>query len=497
MKRLVATLVILLATAPAFAQQQDVAGYVKTHQAAIVREYMDLLAIPNFRSDLPNIKRNAELLRQMIDRRGMSGEIWETPGAPLVYGEKLVPGATRTLLFYIHYDGQPIDKERWAQPDPFKPVLRSGSLDDQAPEVTDIASQTTFPDSWRVYARSASDDKAPIVMFLAAMDAIGSRPTQNIKLILHGEEEGGGPSLDFGIKNHADKLKADLLIILDGPQHASGKPTIFYGARGGANLSVTVYTAKSSMHSGNYGNWLPDANVRLTQLLATMVDANGKVVIDGFYSDVLPFPEKAVTMMKAVPDETLSMMKMFGLGSTDGAAAYMQEGLNLPTFSIHQMEGGEVGAVIPASATADIAMRLVKENTPRVMVDRVIAHIRKQGYFVVDKDPDVETMAAHPRIAKVTSRAGTENGAWRTDPDLPIAKYVTEALQAKYGANGVVRIRTLGGGLPANPFINGLQLPVVGISLVNFDNNQHTDNENLKLGNLWNGIGTVATLLTR
>ena len=494
MKRLLAALAILMCASPAAAQ--DVERFVREHQQAIVREYMDLLAIPNHNRDLPNIKRNAEQLRQMLERRGMSPEVWETPSAPLVYGEKLVPGAARTVLIYIHYDGQPIDKERWAQEDPYTPVLRAGSLDDKAQDITDISVQTTFPDDWRVYARSASDDKAPIQMFVSAMDAIGGTPKHNIKVILHGEEEGGGPSLDFVVKNHADKLKSDVLVILDGPQHPSGKPTIYYGARGGSNLQLTVYTAKGSMHSGNYGNWLPDANVRLSQLLASMVDASGKVVIDGFYSDVLPFPEKAVTMMRAVLDDTASMMKLYGLGSTDGAASSLQEGLNLPTFSIRRLEGGEVGAVIPASATADIAMRLVMENSPRVMVDRVIAHIRRQGYFVVDADPDTATLAAHPRIAKVTSRAGAASGVWRTDPDDPQARFVTDALRARYGANGVVRLRTLGGSLPANAFINAYHVPVVGVSLVNFDNNQHTDNENLRLGNLWNGIVAVAALMT-
>jgi acetylornithine deacetylase/succinyl-diaminopimelate desuccinylase-like protein len=497
MTRFGLTLAALLVACPSFAQPPDVERYVREHQPAIVHELLDLLAIPNHNRDVPNIRRNAEFLEQMLDRRGMNGEVWDTPSTPMVYGERLVPGAARTLLFYIHYDGQPIDKERWAQPDPYSPVLRAGRLDDKAQDVADAASRTAFPDDWRIYARSASDDKAPIQMLVSAMDAIGGKPTHNIKVILHGEEEGGGPALDFVVKNHADKLRADVLVILDGPQHPSGKPTVYYGARGGGGLQVTVYTAKGAMHSGNYGNWLPDANVRLSQLLASMVDSTGKVVIEGFYDDVLPFPEKAVTMMRAVPDDTASMMKLYGLGSTDGAASSLQEGLNLPSFSIRRMEGGEVGAVIPASATADIAMRLVKENSPRTMADRVIAHIRKQGYFIVDKDPDTATLAAHPRIAKVTARGGAESGAWRTDPDLPAARLVTDALQARYGVDGVVRIRTLGASLPANPFINGLKLPVVGVSLVNFDNNQHTDNENIRLGNLWNGIVTVAAMMTR
>ena len=496
MKHRLVPILTLLFVQPALAQQQvDVERYVREHQAAIVREFMELVAIPNVRTDLPNIKRNAEQLRQMLERRGMRPEVWDTPSTPMVYGERLVTGATRTVLFYLHYDGQPVDKARWKQPDPFQPVLRAGSLEDGAEEITDMAGRSTFPDNWRIYARAAGDDKGPIQAFLSAMDAIGGRPAQSIKVILHGEEEGGGPALDYVIRNHAGKLRSDVLILVDGPQHPSGKPTMYYGARGGAGLDVTVYTAKGAMHSGNYGNWLPDANVRLSQLLASMVDPTGKVAIEGFYDDVLPFPEAAVKMMQAVPDDTAAMRRLYGLGSTDGAASSMQEGLNLPSFSVHMLKGGEVGGVIAASATAEIALRLVKENSPRTMVDRILAHIRKQGYFVVDKEPDTATLTAHRRIAKVVTRAaGT--GAWRTDPDVPEARFVTDALRSRYG-EGLVRIRTLGGSIPADRFIDAFQVPTVGVSLANFDDNQHTDNENLRLGNLWNGIVTLAAIMTK
>jgi acetylornithine deacetylase/succinyl-diaminopimelate desuccinylase-like protein len=485
----------LFAATRAAAQPTEVDRYVREHQTAIVREFMGLVSIPNVRSDVPNIKRNAEQLRQMLERRGMKPEIWDTPSTPLVYGERLVPGAVRTILFYIHFDGQPVEKTGWKQQDPWSPIIRAGSLEEGAREITDWSTRESFPDSWRVYARSAGDDKGPIQAFVSAMDAIGGKPSNNIKVILHGEEEGGGPALDFVVKNHADKLGSDVLLIVDGPQHPSGNPTLYYGARGGTGLTVTVYTAKSAMHSGNYGNFLPDANVRLTQLIASMFDANGKVIVDGFYDDVLPFPAAAVKMMQEVPDDSESIRRLYGLGSTDGAASSLQEGLNLPACSVHTMRGGEVGGVIAASATAEIALRLVKENSPRQMVDRIVAHIRKQGYFIVDKDPDTATLAAHPRIAKVTTRGGGASGAWRTDPDVPEARFITDALRT-HSAGRLVRIRTLGGGVPAGPFIDTFHVPTLGLSLANYDDNQHTDNENLRLGNLWNGIATLAAIMT-
>jgi acetylornithine deacetylase/succinyl-diaminopimelate desuccinylase-like protein len=495
MKRTLFALLTLFGAWPALAQQPDVERYVREHQPAIIREFMDLLAIPNVRTDLPNIRRNAEQLRQMLARRGMKPEVWDTPSTPVVYGELLVPGSSRTALFYIHYDGQPVDKTRWKQADPFQPVLRTGSIDEGAEEVHDISGRSMFPDTWRVYARSAGDDKGPIQAFVSAIDAIGGRPAQSIKVILDGEEEGGGPAIDYVIKRHAEKLRSDVLLIVDGPQHPSGKPTIYYGARGGAGLDVTVYTAKAAMHSGNYGNWLPDANVRLAQLLATMVDPTGKVAIEGFYDDVLPFPAAAVKMMQEVPDDSSAMRRLYGVGSTSGSASSLQEGLNLPAFSVHMMKGGEVGGVIAASATAEIALRLMKENSAQQMVDRVVAHIRKQGYFVVDKDPDVATLAAHPRIVKVVIRPPATSGAWRTDPDVPEARFVTDAFRSRYG-DAFVRIRTLGGGVPASPFIEAFRVPTVGVSLANYDDNQHTDNENLRLGHLWNGIVTLAAIMT-
>ena len=286
-----------------------------------------------------------------------------------------------------------------------------------------------------------------------------------------------------------------MIVFLDGPQHPSGRPTIYYGARGGTGLEVTVYTAKGGMHSGNYGNWMPDANVRLAQLIASMVDPSGKVLIDGFYSDVLPLPADAVKMIDAVPDDSLAMQKLYGVGSTDGAARSLQEGLNLPSFSVHMMKGGELGGVIPASATAEILMRLVKENSPRSMQDRVIEHIRKQGYFITEQDPDLATLANHSRIAKISRTSGTGAGsAWRTDPQNPQAVFVTEALRALWG-DRLVRLRTLGGTLPVVEFIDELHVPVVGVALANFDDNQHTDDENLRLGNLWDGIETLAAIM--
>jgi acetylornithine deacetylase/succinyl-diaminopimelate desuccinylase-like protein len=480
------------------AQEADVSAYIRSHDAVIFRELNALLAIPNVHGDIPSLKKNAEYLSGMLTRRGMKAEIWDVPdGAPEVFGEKLVPGAKRTILFYIHYDGQPVERAKWHS-DPFEPTLRDGTIEEGGKVLANASSIAEFPPGWRIYARGAGDDKGPIEAFVSALDALGGNTANNnIKVILDGEEEGGGTSLASALKNHKAELQPDVIVFCDGPQHSTRKPTIYYGARAGTNLTVTVYTAKSGLHSGNYGNWMPDANVRLAQLISSMVDASGRVLIDGFYSDVVPLAPDAVKMIDAVPDDSVAMQKIYGVGSLDGAARSLQEGLNLPSFSVHMMKGGEVGGVIPGSATAEIAMRLVSENSPAAMQDRVIAHIRKQGYFITDGDPDLETLASHPRIAKVSrGRLGPsgDSGAWRTDPKSPQAIFVSGALKAVYG-DRLIELRTLGGGVPAIGFIGTLNVPVIGLALANYDDNQHTDDENLRLGNLWDGIETMAAIM--
>jgi len=496
---LVAT--FLIGTGTCMAQSSQTAAvkaYAKQHQKEIVSEYLTYLSVPDVHGDQANLQKNAELLVAMMQKRDLNPELWKTSSVPVVFGQKIVRGSKHTILFYIHFDGQPVDPKRWKQPDPFIPVIRTDSIENGGKIVTDISQVTDFPDSWRIYARAAGDDKVPIEALLVALDALGGKTKESIKVILHGEEEGSGPGLDEVIKQYPNKLKSDVLIILDGPQHPSGRPTMYYGARGGAGLDLTVYTAKGGMHSGNYGNWMPDANVRLSQLISSMVDLSGKVVIDGFYSDVLPFSKSALAMIQAVPDNSAQMQNDLGIGSTDGAASSLQEGLNLPTFSIHTMKGGEIGGVIAASSSAQIAMRLVKENDPKVMSERVIEHIKKQGYFVVDKDPTVEILASHPRTIKVIAPALTRKGgggAWRTDTENPEAIFVTDAMRAAWGPD-IVRLRTLGGGVPASPFIDAYHVPTLGICIANYDDNQHTDNENLRIGNLWDGAVTLAALMT-
>ncbi len=502
----VAALMILVAgrgtEVPRYARadlQTSTRAWIDAHQQAIVGELVEALSIPNVADDKPNIRRNAEHLRGVLARRGFSAELLETTGNPLVYGSLTVPGAQRTVLFYCHYDGQHVDPKAWKQPDPFTPVLRKGKLDQQ-PETVDPRSVSRYEPDWRLYARSASDDKAPIIALVSAIDALkanGLAPSSNVRVILDGEEEDSSPSLIPAIARYRDKLRADLMVILDGPVHSSGRPTIAYGARGITTLDLTVYGPRSGVHSGNYGNWIPNPAMRLAALLASMKDDDGRVKVKGWYDGVAALTADERTVIDAVPDDSAQMLKAFGVAEPERAFPKLQEAVQWPTLNIRGLVSAHVGTaartIIPDRATAALDLRLVKETTPESLTAKLRAHIQEQGYHLVDGAPDADTRAKFGRLASLTV-VGTPTNAFRTPLYDPHAKALAAAIAATFGAPPV-QLRTLGGTVPIAPFIDALGFPAVSVPLVNFDNNQHEENENLRLGTFFDGIVTVAAVL--
>jgi acetylornithine deacetylase/succinyl-diaminopimelate desuccinylase-like protein len=358
---------------------------------------------------------------------------------------------------------------------------------------------TTFDPQWRVYGRSASDDKGPIIAVLNAVDALratGSGPAWNLRVVLDGEEEAGSGNFRRFAAARMDSLKADLAMTLDGPRHPSGRPSMYFGVRGGAGLTVTVYGAKNDLHSGNYGNWAPDPSMRLAKLLASMKDDEGRVTIAGFYDDVTPLTATERAALDEMPNVEAQLKKDFSVVMPERAEERLERKLNQPTLSILVMEAGggfdaPARSAIPAKASARIEMRLVHGLDPKKQNELVVAHIRRQGYFVVDgRDPSDEERMTHPRIARVDLRGGST--APRVSMDEPMAKRVVDAI-TKAGAQ-LVRLPTLGGGMPFAVFSD--RMPTVGLSIVNHDNNQHGPDENLRLQNLWEGIELLAAVMT-
>ena len=453
-------------------------AWVAANRESVKRELVELLSIPNVAADRANIRKNAEHLRAMLAKRGFASELLETPGNPLVYGDLRVSGATRTLLLYCHYDGQPVDPKGWKQPDPFTPVERDG----------------------RIYARSASDDKAPIVAIVTALDALraaGLGPASNIRIILDGEEEAGSPSLVPAIAKYRDKLAADVMVILDGPQHPSGRPTIAYGARGITRVDLTVYGPRAGVHSGNYGNWIPNPAQRLALLLASMKDEQGRVLVAGFNDGIAPLTAEERRMIAEVPDDSAAMLKAFGVSAPEAAYPKLQDALQYPTLNVRGLISAHVGAgartIIPDSATASIDIRLVQETPGAALIEKLRAHVRQQGYHVVDAPPDDATRLQHSKIARLQT-FGDGTNAFRTSPADPQARALAQAIRQSLGVEPV-HLRTLGGTVPIAPFIEALGFPAVLVPTVNFDNNQHEENENLRLENLYEAIVTIAAIL--
>ena len=490
----------LFALASASTAQAQVPVWVQQNRAAILREYVELLSIPNVASDTANIRRNADHLFASMQARDLSPRLLEgdNPAVPpAVYGEWLVPGATKTLVLYAHYDGQPVTPADWKSTKPFQPLILSNRLDLGGRPVPLPAESSAVEPQWRVYARSASDDKLGVMAILAAVDALrarGERPAFNVKIFLEGEEEAGSPNLGRLLAKHRDVLASDGWVIIDGPAHPNGAPQVVLGVRGDINVDVTVHGPVRPLHSGHYGNWVPNPAMMLSRLLASMKDESGRVTIAGFYDDVVPLTPAERAALAKVPSADQQLKAELGLGWTEGGGRTLLQTLLEPSLNINGIRSADVGAaarnVIPSTASATLDLRLVKGNDPARQAARVIEHIRAQGFTVLDREPTLEERRRHRMIATVKPRPGYP--AERTSLDHPLA---TSIISAVDGRGDVVVVPTLGGSLPLYLFREQLGAPTVTLSLANHDNNQHAEDENLRLANLWIAIDIVAAVM--
>jgi acetylornithine deacetylase/succinyl-diaminopimelate desuccinylase-like protein len=482
---------------------KEIPSYIKQNEHQIIRKFLELLSIPNVSADRKNVRKNAEWLKQTMDKRGIEAKVMETGGNPVVYGEVNVPGAMWTLGFYAHYDGQPVDPAEWTDSKPFEPVFRPGKLEagtDIPKPIQLPQSSEAFNDDWRIYARSASDDKAAIIALLSAVDAIKSAGfplKNNLKFIFEGEEEAGSTNLRPFLEKHKGLLKCDVLFMCDGPVYYSGNPTLFFGVRGVTTVEITVYGPDTNLHSGHYGNWAPNPGIRLAQLLSTMKDTSGRVLIEGFYDTVVPLTEREQEALKAVPPYDIPIMELYGFSKPEGGGMSLLESLQLPSLNINGIQSGWVGSqsrtIIPSTAVASFDIRMVKGNEAMDMIQKVIDHIEAQGYHVVEEDPDHQTRMKYPLIAKlIPLEKGYE--ASRTSMDLVVSSCIIRTLK-DYSDKDLVIIPSLGGSLPLYVFNDILEVPTIGVPIANYDNNQHQPDENLRLGHLWQGIETFAVLM--
>jgi len=499
-------ILLLLSPLVIFSQSKEILKVrefrLKSEQM-LMTDFRSFLSIPNLAADHPNILKNAEWIAAYMRTKNISNVQLLQPATkgypPAVFGEVKVPGATETIILYAHYDGQPVDSTKWEKGlHPFQPKLTNGSLIKGASIVDWGNASEKFDPEWRIYGRGASDDKAGVFAIInayAALQASGIRPTVNIKFFFEGEEEAGSTHLHEIFETYKNLLKGDMWIICDGPVHQSGQKQVVFGVRGDTHLELTVFGPKRPLHSGHYGNWIPNPAMELSRLLASMKNEKGEVTIKGFYDDVIPLSPSEKTALSQLPPVEEQLQKELGVRKPERNSS-LNEALNLPSLNINGIQSAGVGKqsanVIPTKAIASIDLRLVAGNDWSRQQQKVIEHIGMMGFHVIDHEPTDEERMQYDRICMVKKSDGYN--AQKTPMDNIFAQRVYKAVNQALPAPAL-RLPTLGGSLPLFVFEQKLNAQPVTVPIANHDNNQHAENENIRIGNLWAGIEMFASIM--
>jgi acetylornithine deacetylase/succinyl-diaminopimelate desuccinylase-like protein len=460
--------------------------------------YRELLSLPNDAHFPEDILELLSWLERAFERRDFATTRLPTGGSPVLLAERSFPGASRTVLIYLQADGQPVDPSAWNQESPYRPVLKEDAGQGGWSAIPWERLRGEWEPGWRVFARSASDSKGPIAQFLTALDAMddgGVTPDFNMKVIVDTEEEMGSPNLPAAVERYRERLAADMLVIFDGPPHVSNRPTLKFGARGIARATLTTFGPRTPQHSGHYGNYAPNPALRLAELLASMKDDRGRVTIPGWYDGVVLDPDTKA-MLARVPDDENQIRERLGIVERDLVGDNLQEAVQYPSLNIRGMSSGWIGAeartIVPATATAEIDIRLVKESNPERLLGLLRNHVEERGYYLVEGAPTEAERMAYPKIASFT--ASVSYLAFRTPFDSEPGRWLTGAFVNLYGEEPI-KIRTSGGSIPISPFVQTLGIPAVGVPTVNGDNNQHSPNENLRVGSFVEGIKIMLAVL--
>lgn len=495
-KKTILTVVILMTIASSHAQDLD--ALALSYAKSSFDELHEFFSLPNDSNDPEQIEPNVQWCEKAFSKRGFTTQRLETETVPLLLASRTFPDVQKTVLIYLQVDGQPVDSTKWFQPNPYVPALKEQDANGDWNIISWNQLKGDLNPDWGIFSRSASDARGPDMMFLKAMDVIndlGIKPNFNIKVIMDFEEELGSPHLPKAVKDYQNELAADMLVIFDGPRHLSNQPTLSFGARGIATISLEVFGPRVPLHSGNYGNYAPNPAVKLSKLLASLWQDDGRVAIPGWY-DGITISDEVKAILKQVPDDEAQIQKDFGIASTDNIGNNFQEAIQYPALGILGLQSAWVGkqtrTIIPASAIAELNIRLVKETDGERMVKLLKDYIENQGYYLVDDQPTEEERMIHDKIARFN--AEIYYGAFRTEFDTEVGQWLRRGMNTAFG-HDPIQIRTTGGSIPISPFVITLGIPAVAVPTVNPDNNQHSPNENIRLGNYIDGIKTIAAIL--
>ncbi|WP_331502437.1 M20/M25/M40 family metallo-hydrolase [Phenylobacterium sp.] len=485
-------------SAQAASPKAAVRAWRQAHEKEIVADFSALLSMPNVATTVSDVEKNAAYIGGLLEKRGFRTQLLTSePGTPpSVFAEMRVPGAKRTVTFYAHYDGQPIGQKGWIST-PFEPSMRT-ALPEARPVDWKATAGPLDPD-WRLFARSAGDDKGSIQALISALDALkaaGIKPSVNIKLLYEGEEEQGSPHFARLVAKNLETVRGDLLIMGDGPMHQSGKQQINFGNRGIAGFTATVYGPLKPLHDGHYGSWAPSPTVMIASLVISLRDDEGRILIPGIYDDVQPVSAADRAALAALPAVETSLKTALGLGRNIGPPR-LADGYMAPTLNVRAIHAGDEGPnaanAIATEANASFDFRLAPGETPARVHALTEAFLINQGWFIVRGTPDLATRLAHPKVVRINWDEG-ESVATESPMEGPAAKAVAEAIGRTVGYP-VLRLPFSGASSGMAEIVNQMKAPMVGVSIANYDDNQHAQNENLRLGNLWDGIEVYAGLL--
>jgi acetylornithine deacetylase/succinyl-diaminopimelate desuccinylase-like protein len=483
--------------------QLDLEATVQKHVKNYYGDLYNFMSLPSNAHIKEHIQPNLDWLKKAFEKQGFTTEFLPTEGHPVFFAEKKpatpATGPLKTLLFYMHFDGQPVEPENWQQESPYKPVLKKRTTDGKWEMIDWNNLKTGYDPEWRIFARAVADDKGPILMLLAALDILQKENVKSpyhLKVILDSEEEIGAPHLADMVKKYKNKLTGDFMMVMDGGRHLSNEPTLAYGCRGIVRLTLTTYGARGAQHSGHYGNYIPNPALRMAQLLTSMKDEDGRVTIPGYY-DGITLDDNTRKILAAVPDDETLIKTTTGIIGVDKVGRNYQEALQYPSLNIRGLVSANIGekanTIIPEKAIAEIDIRLVPETDPKRLIKLVTEHIKSKGYYVLDaREPTEAERMKYEKIASIKSVIGST--PFRTDFGIYADRWLTTAMVRTFGKTPV-KIRMTGGSVPIVPFLRELNMPAIHVPMVNLDNNQHAANENLRLGNYVEGIKTWMAIL--